>query len=326
MKQVAVVCGGSPGEYEVSLRSAKMVLESIDTELYQAYQVVITGKDWYMLKGRKKLPVDKNDFSVTENGKKLTFDVVYNIMHGSPGEDGKFQGYLDMLGIPYTSPGVLVSSLTMNKYLTKKLCKAHKIPVASSILVKADEQVIDVDHISRKLGLPCFVKPNNGGSSVATTKVYKKKDMVDAIELAFEHDDEVLIEEYIPGRELTCGVFHDGTDIIALPITEIVPHNDFFDYDAKYNGQSDEITPAPIDKKLAKKVQKLTTRVYDLFRIRGLVRVDFILDGDKPYFMEVNTIPGFSKASLIPQQISAAGMAHADVITQLIEQAIARKR
>jgi D-alanine-D-alanine ligase len=270
--------------------------------------------------------VDKNDFSFTYNRKKITFDCAYIIVHGTPGEDGKLQAYFELMGIPYTSPNVLVSALTMNKYLTKQLCKADGMDVAKSVLIRADDPMINVDKIASKLGLPCFVKPNNGGSSVATTKAYNKQSIVDGSEEAFIHDNEVIIEEFIKGTEVTCGVYFNGEEIVTLPITEIVPHNDFFDYDAKYKGQSDEITPARIGSKLTKKVQKLTKQAYRLLNIEGLVRIDFILKGDKPYFMEVNTVPGFSQASIVPQQIRAAGLKERDVLDLLIQQAIGRKK
>lgn len=324
MKNVAVICGGDSGEYEVSLNSANMVIKSMDKKKFCPYKVVIKGTNWQVWHDDKKVKVDKNDFSFKLGGKKILFDVVYNILHGTPGEDGKLQGYFDILKIPYTSPNVMVSSLTMNKYLSKKICAAEKIPVAKSVIVRRDEEVINVDEIAKKLKLPLFVKPNNGGSSVATTKAYNKHDIVNGIEEAFIHDEEVIIEEFLKGTEVTCGIYHDGKTIVTLPVTEIVPHNDFFDYDAKYNGQSDEITPARLPKNVYTEVQKRTAEIYTLFNIKGLVRIDFIIHKDVPYFMEVNTIPGFSQASIIPQQIRAAGMKEKEVITQLINLALAK--
>jgi len=326
MKNIAVICGGDSGEYEVSMNSADMVIKSMDLKKYKPYKILIKGIQWNVLDGKKKYPIDKNDFTCKIGTKKIKFHCVYNIIHGTPGEDGKMQGYLDMMGLPYTSPNVAVSSLTMNKYLTKRICFAENIPVAKSVLVKDTDAMINVDEIVKKLKLPCFVKPNNGGSSVATTKVYEKKKMMDAIEEAFQHDHEVIIEEFLKGKEATCGVFFTGEKVQALPITEVIPHNDFFDYDAKYNGQSDEVTPAQLEKKLYTKIQKLTTQIYLLFNIQGLVRIDFIIHKNEPYFMEVNTIPGFSKASIVPQQIRAAKMKETDVISLLIEQAIVRKK
>ena len=326
MKNIAVICGGDSGEFEVSMNSADMVIKSMDLKKYKPYKILIKGINWNVLDGKKKYPIDKNDFTCKIGSKKIKFDCIYNIIHGTPGEDGKIQGYLDMMGLPYTSPNVAISGLTMNKYLTKKICEAEKFPVAKSILIKETDAVINVDEIVKKLKLPCFVKPNNGGSSVATSKVYVKKKMADAIEEAFKHDHEVIIEEFLKGKEVTCGVFFDGEKIITLPITEIVPHNDFFDYDAKYNGQSDEITPARLPKKIYNQVQKLTAEIYNLFNIQGLVRIDFIMHKEKPYFMEINTIPGFSKASIVPQQIRVAKLKEMEVISLLIEQAMGRKK
>ena len=326
MKNIAVICGGDSGEYEVSMNSADMVIKCMNLKKYKPYKILIKGTNWNLLDGKKKYPIDKNDFTCKIGSKKIKFDCVYNIIHGTPGEDGKIQGYLDIMGLPYTSPNVSISGLTMNKYLTKKICAADKLPVAKSVLIKETDTIVNIDDIVKKLNLPCFVKPNNGGSSVATAKVYVKKKMMDAIEDAFKHDHEVIVEEYLKGTEVTCGVFYNGEKIITLPITEIVPHNDFFDYDAKYNGQSDEITPARLEKKLYAKVQKLTAQIYSLFNIQGLVRIDFIIHKNEPWFMEINTIPGFSKASLIPQQIRAAKLKEMDVIGLLIEQAIARRK
>lgn len=326
MKNIAVICGGDSGEYEVSMNSADMVIKSMDLKKYKPYKILIKGTSWNVLQDNKKYPIDKNYFTCKIGTKKIKFDCVYNIIHGTPGEDGKIQGYLDIMGLPYTSPNVAVSGLTMNKYLTKKICEAEKFPIAKSVLIKETDAIINIDEIVKKLKLPCFVKPNNGGSSVATNKVYEKKKMVDAIEEAFKHDHEVIAEEFLIGTEVTCGVFFDGEKIQTLPITEIVPHNDFFDYDAKYNGQSDEITPARLPKKIYNQVQKLTKEIYCLFNIQGLVRIDFIMHKEKPYFMEINTIPGFSKASIVPQQIRVAEMKEMDVISLLIEQAMNRNR
>lgn len=326
MKKIAVIAGGDSGEFEVSLMSAEMVIKSINLKKYEPYLVILQKNDWHVLSGKKKYPVDKNDFSVTINKTRIKFDCAYIIVHGSPGEDGKIQGYLDLLQIPYTSPGVLVSALTMNKFLSKLICKESGINVAKSVLVRSSDKLIHIDKISAKVKLPCFVKPNNGGSSVATNKIYEKQKMIDAIEEAFEYDDEVIIEEFVKGKEVTCGVYAENDKIVTLPITEIIPHNDFFDYNAKYKGESDEITPAKLSAKLTKKIQKLTIQIYELFNIQGLVRIDFILKGEKVYFMEVNTVPGFSKASIVPQQIRAAGKKESDVISLMIEQAIKRNK
>lgn len=324
MKNIAVICGGDSGEYEVSLDSAKMVIRSLDKDKFRPFQVIVKGNKWKLVQGRKKYDLNKTDFTCTIDGKKIKFACVYNIIHGTPGEDGKIQGYFDLLGVPYTSPNSGLSGLTMNKHLSKKICEAEGYKVAKGILVKSRDEVINVDQIARKVGIPCFVKPNNGGSSVATIKAYSKEEIVDGIEEGFQHDDEVIIEQFLKGKEVTCGVYYDGEKVQSLPVTEIIPHNDFFDYDAKYNGESDEITPAELDKKLYKKIQLYAAKIYDLFNLKGLIRVDFIVYRNEPYFMEINTIPGFSKASIIPQQIRAAGLKETDILTLVIEQALKR--
>lgn len=324
MKNVAVICGGYSGEYDISLRSADCVIDNLDRKKYNPFKIVIGLDGWFLWKDGKKHQLNRHDFTVKIKKEIIRFDVVYNIVHGTPGEDGKIQGYLDMLKIPYTSPDVLVSALTMDKYLSKMLCKANGIKVAKSVLLKESDAVVNIDEIADKLKLPFFVKPNHGGSSVATVKCYSKEQAVDAIENAFLHDKEVIVEQFIKGRELTCGVFSNNEGVQALPITEIIPHNDFFDYESKYEGKSDEITPAKFNKTLTKKIQDETKKIYALMNIQGLVRIDFILRGENLYFMEVNTIPGFSKASIVPQQIRAAGMKEKDVLGMLIEQAMNR--
>jgi D-alanine-D-alanine ligase len=218
------------------------------------------------------------------------------------------------------------SAVTMNKYISKKICGDAGLNVAKSVLVRSSQATIDIDKMVKILGLPCFVKPNNGGSSVATTKAYTKAQLVNGMEEAFQHDDEVIVEQFIKGREVTCGVFFNGKDIVALPVTEIIPLNDFFDYEAKYEGKSNEVTPAEINANTYKKIQEKTIEVYRLLNLSGMVRIDFMLKGATPYFMEVNTIPGFSKASIIPQQIRAAGLKESNVITMLIEQTLRQKK
>lgn len=326
MKIIAVVAGGYSGEYDISLRSAEMVMQTINKKKFESYKVVISKNAWEVWDNGKKYTVDKNDFSFTKAKKRIKFDAAYIILHGTPGEDGKLQGYLDMIGVPYTSPGMFESAVTMNKYISKKICGDAGLNVAKSILVRSSQATIDIDKMVKILGLPCFVKPNNGGSSVATTKAYTKAQLVNGMEEAFQHDDEVIVEQFIKGREVTCGVFFNGKDIVALPVTEIIPLNDFFDYEAKYEGKSNEVTPAEINANTYKKIQEKTIEVYRLLNLSGMVRIDFMLKGATPYFMEVNTIPGFSKASIIPQQIRAAGLKESDVITMLIEQTLRQKK
>lgn len=322
IRNIAVIAGGNTDEYEVSLKSAEMVMDSIDRTKFAPFKIILRGSDWHYIHGEEKIQIDKNDFSLTINSEKINFDAAYIIVHGSPGEDGKLQGYLDMLEIPYSSPSLLASAITMNKYVSKSIIKTHGIKVAKAELVHITDPVIDVDKIVENVGLPCFVKPNNGGSSVATFKAKSKQSIIEAIEEGFLHDSEVIIEEFIEGKEITCGVYFNGTEIQTLPITEIVPHNEFFDYEAKYLGKSDEITPARIGEELSQKVYKTTRGVYRLLSISGLVRVDYILKENEVYFMEVNTVPGFTKQSLIPQQIRAAGMKEMDVLSFIIEETL----
>lgn len=325
MYNVAVIAGGDSGEYEVSMRSGAMVMKCIDTTKFNPYLLEISSKSWTVLVGEQKYTIDKNDFSFQIEGKKTKFDVVYNIIHGTPGEDGKIQGYFDLLGLPYTSPGLSCCAITMNKAVSKAIVGTMGLPVAKSVVLQRGKGYTAEEVIS-KTGLPVFVKPNSGGSSVATHKVYELKDFNAAVQDAFRHDSEVICEEFVQGKEITGGIFFDGNELICLPITEIVPHHDFFDYKAKYLGESDEITPARISESLKNKVNELTKKVYRILNCEGMVRIDFIIKGEEPYFMEVNTIPGFSEQSIVPQQIRAAGLREIDVITMLLMQAINRRK
>lgn len=325
MKNIAVVAGGNSGEYEVSLRSGAMVFKTLDPNRYHAYFIHVKGSEWALERNGQQYPVDKNDFSVTADGTKITFDAVYLIIHGTPAEDGKFQGYLDMLGIPYVSPGVTCCVLTASKAISKRLVAAENIPTAKSVLLREGFEY-QPESIISELGLPCFVKPNSGGSSVATFKIYKKEEFEPAVHEAFKHDSEVLCETFINGTEVTCGIYEAADGLTCLPVTEIVPHYDFFDYKAKYEGESDEITPARISEEELELIYIYTRKIYKLLQCSGLVRVDFIIMDKQPYFMEVNTIPGFSEQSLVPQQIRAAGMSEREVLTYLVEQCLSNKK
>jgi D-alanine-D-alanine ligase len=325
MYNVAVIAGGDSGEYEVSMRSGAMVMKCIDNTKFNPYLVEISSKGWLVLVDNQKYRIDKNDFSFQKDGQKIRFDVIYNIIHGTPGEDGKIQGYFDIIGLPYTSPGLSCCAITMNKAVSKAVVGAMGLRVAKSVVLQKGKE-FSADEVIHKTGLPVFVKPNSGGSSVATHKVYELKDFKAAVDDAFQHDNEVICEEFVQGMEITGGIFFDGSALVCLPITEIVPHHDFFDYKAKYLGESDEITPARIDESLKNKVNELTKKIYRILNCEGLVRIDFIIKESEPYFMEVNTIPGFSEQSIVPQQIRAAGMKEKDVITMLIMQAINGKK
>ncbi len=316
--QVAVLAGGDSGEYEVSLKSADMVMRTLDPQWFQPWLVHVKGGKMEVHTPDGIFPVSNQGFGFQGKEGYVAFDVAYNIVHGTPGEDGKLQGWLDVQKVPYTSPGVLASALTMDKYLTKLLVKTLRIPVAKGVLVRATDDVIQIDAMVEKLGLPCFVKPNHGGSSVATFKIKEKKDLPEAIEAGFAVDDQVLVESFLPGTELSIGVLEVQGEMVVLPPTEIVPHGEFFDYTAKYEGASDEITPARIPVPTRKKLERYAVDIYRLLNLRGMVRIDFMWTGKELYFMEVNTIPGFSPASLVPQQIRAAGMKEQDVLTAII--------
>lgn len=318
MKNIAVVSGGNSGEFEVSLNSGRMIMSAIDRKLFNPYYLVVKGTDWQVQVDGKWFPVNKDDFSFTADGDKIKFDLAYLIIHGTPGEDGKIQGYFEVMGIPFVGPSIACCILTMNKSLAKELAAQKQIPTAKSkILLRGTTP--NWHEVASELTLPLFMKPNNGGSSVATHKVYKTEDMQAAFDDGIQYDHEILAEEFIAGTEITCGIFDDGDELVCLPITEIRPHNDFFDYKAKYLGESDEITPAPLDSELVKYINELTKKVYRVLHCDGMVRIDFIIRDGEPYFMEVNTIPGFSAASIVPQQLRAAGMDVTQVLTKLIQ-------
>ncbi|WKN42008.1 D-alanine--D-alanine ligase [Tunicatimonas pelagia] len=306
-KNIAVVAGGSSSEYVISLKSAGLIMDCIDTTRFNPYLVVIEKDQWYVKQADKTIPVNRADFSWEQQGNTIHFDGVYNIIHGTPGEDGKIQGYFDLLSIPYTGCNVLTSSITFNKSICKQLVRSHGITTPQSVVLR-QHLPYTLDALVKDLHFPCFVKPNNGGSSFGASKVDQSEDLATAIDKAFEHDHEVLIEEYIQGRELTCGVYWTGEMARALPITEIVTNNAFFDFQAKYEGASEEITPARIDEETTERCQRLTERIYTLLGCRGLARLDYIVRDGELYFIEANTTPGCSPESIIPQQIRAADL------------------
>ncbi len=301
--------GGNSSEFDISVRSGIQVSSQIDTSLFQVFPILIKGSNWcYTTDNHKNIQIDKNDFSLTLREKKTTFDCVFNVIHGSPGEDGRLQGYFDMLSVPYTSSGVFCSALAFNKFATLRFLENFKIRSAKSVLIRNSQ---DVDHnsIIATTGLPCFVKPNNGGSSFGASKVLTITELKPAIENAIKENAEVIIEEYIEGRELTCGVFTTRKGADYLPITEIVSANVFFDYEAKYtHGLADEICPANIEKSISEKCQKLSLRINELLGCSGFVRMDYILKDNELYFLEVNTVPGMTKESIMPKMLKAAGI------------------
>ena len=317
---IAIVAGGDTSEFEVSLRSAQGIYSFIDKEKYTLYIVEMHGLDWHVqLPDGSKAPVDRNDFSFRLDGQKVTFDFAYITIHGTPGEDGKLQGYFDMLHIPYSCCGVLAASLTYDKFACNQYLHAYGVRIADSLLLRSGQSITD-EEVVEKIGLPCFIKPSLGGSSFGVTKVKTREQIQPAIAKAFEEAQEVLVEAFMDGTEITCGCYKTRGKSVVFPITEVVSHNEYFDYNAKYCGDSDEITPARISDELTERVQKLTSAIYDILGAQGIIRVDYIItEGDKINLLEVNTTPGMTATSFIPQQVRAAGMEMKEVMTDIIE-------
>lgn len=319
-RSIAIIAGGDSSELPVSLRSAQGLYSFMDKERYQLYIVEMEGKRWEVhLPNGSIAPVDKNDFSFIENGEKKTFDFAYITIHGTPGENGLLQGYLEMIGIPYSSCNVLVSAITFNKFSCNQYLKRFGVKVAESILLRKNQSISDEDVIDR-IGLPCFIKPNAGGSSFGVTKVKTKDQIQPAIVKAAMESDEVMIEAFMKGTEVTCGCYKTKDKSIVFPLTEVVTTNEFFDYDAKYNGQVEEITPARISEALTQRIQQLTSTIYDLLGCYGIIRIDYIITDDEAIqLLEINTTPGMTATSFIPQQVRAAGLDIKDVLTDIIE-------
>ena len=319
-RKIAIVAGGDSSENPVSLRSAATILEYMDKDKYEPYILEIEGKNWQVhVSEGVNAPVDRNDFSFTYQGKKTVFDYAYIIIHGTPGENGVFEGYLRLMRIPFSTCDVLPSALTFNKFVLNKTMKSCKVNVANSRRLRKGDKV-DPDKIISKVGLPCFIKPTDGGSSFGTTKVKTREQIIPAVEEAFKENSEIMIESFMQGIEVTNGYYKTRKREVKLPVTEVVPKTDFFDYDAKYNGKVEEITPARIPDELRDRIQELTAKIYDLLGCHGIIRNDYIItDGNKINLLEVNTTPGMTATSFIPQQIRAAGMNLTDVLTEIIE-------
>ena len=308
MKRVAVIEGGYSSEKEVSVKSAQTVFDNLDRTKFEPIKVLIDENEWTAYDDLGRYPINKNDFSFTKNGSKCNFDYAFIVIHGTPGEDGKLQGYLDMIGIPYNTSSAAITALTFQKFHCNQFLKNFGINVAEAVLIKGGDQP-NLDEIIEKVALPCFVKPTDGGSSFGVTKVKAKKDLLPAINAAFDHGSEVIIEEFIEGRELTNGVYRDNEGIKALPITEIISENEFFDYEAKYNGQSNEVTPAEISDALTAKIKALTIHIYSTLGMKGIARVDYIIDNNNnPFVIEINSVPGMSKESIVPQMLEVEGI------------------
>lgn len=318
-KNIAIVAGGDQSEVEVSLRSAAGIESFFDKEKYNLYVVTIIGKEWTVLFDGKKYAIDKNDFTFVCDGGKRSFDYAYITIHGIPGEDGKLQGYFDLIGMPYSCCGVLAAALTFNKFFCNHYLKSFGVNIAESVLLRKGD-ALSPSEIVAKVGLPCFVKPNIGGSSFGVTKAKTEEQIMPAIEAAFVEGDQVIVERYMKGTEITCGVYKTKQKTVVLPITEVVSQNEFFDYDAKYNGQVQEITPARLSPEVTEKVQALTSRIYDIIGAKGIIRIDYIItEGDKVNLLEINTTPGMTATSFIPQQVRAAGLDIAEVLSDIVE-------
>lgn len=323
MKQnIAIIMGGYSSEYAISIISGNVVFNHIDTTKFNPYRVIITKEKWVALDANdNEYTIDKNDFSTTIANQKITFDCVFNVIHGTPGEDGKLLGYLEMLNLPHTSAPSYQMGLTFNKRDCLSVLRKHGIQTAKSLYFNKGE-AISVDEIVDELGLPCFVKPNNAGSSFGISKVNTKEDFTKAFEKAFAEDTEILIEAFLDGTEVSIGVINYQGKVIPLPATEIVSENDFFDYEAKYEGKSEEITPARITDIQLKNLHTEATKAYKALNMSGFSRSEFIFIGDIPYFLEMNTVPGMTTESLLPQQAKAAGIPLTDLLSNAIEMAL----
>ena len=307
MKNIAILTGGDSAEYDISILSANTVLQHLNPELFKGYIIHLKNDKFTAFIKEIKIDVDKNNFTFEVENKHISFDAIFMALHGSPAENGLIQPYFDNLNIPYTSCNAKISALTFNKYECNKKLKELRFNCANSYLYKKENNIFEQEIINC-VKLPCFVKPNGSGSSFGISKVKKKEDLTKAINSALQHDNKVLIEQFIDGIEVSCGVYTNQNNIQALPITEIVTENEFFDYQAKYEGKSQEITPARISKKLTIEVQKLTTEIYKAMELSGICRIDYIIMNEKPYIIEINTIPGFTEESIIPQQVKSANL------------------
>ncbi len=325
-RNIAIIAGGDTSEIEVSKRSAQGIYSFIDKERYNLYIVEMEGLRWEVqLPEGGMASIDRNDFSFMNGAEKVKFDFAYITIHGTPGEDGRLQGYFDLIRLPYSCCGVLAAALTYDKFACSQYLKGFGMRVAESLALRKGQSISNEDVIE-KIGLPCFIKPNLGGSSFGVTKVKTSEQIEPAIVKAFSEADEVMIEAFMEGTEITCGCYKTKEKSVVFPITEVVTTNEFFDYDAKYNGQVEEITPARISDKLTERVQTLTSAIYDILNCKGIIRVDYIISaGDKINLLEVNTTPGMTATSFIPQQVRAAGLDIKNVMTDIIENALNEK-
>lgn len=321
-RTIAIVCGGDSSEHDVSLRSAQGIYSFIDKERYEVYIVDVKGTDWNVeLPDGTLTPIDKNDFSFREEGKLRLFDYAYITIHGTPGENGVLQGYFDLIHLPYSTSGVLVEAMTFDKFVLNQYLRGYGVRVAESVLVRrGQESLLDEQKLVETVGMPCFVKPACDGSSFGVSKVKNVDQLAPALRKAMMESDEVMIESFLEGTEITVGCYKTKDKSVVLPVTEVVTKNEFFDYDAKYNGQVEEITPARIPGEQAQRAQQLTSAIYDILHCNGIIRIDYIISpkGDIS-MLEINTTPGMTATSFIPQQVRAAGLEMKDVLTDIIE-------
>ncbi len=320
-KNIAIIMGGYSSEVEISLKSGDVVYNSLDPNKYNVYKVYILKEKWFIIENEQEYRIRKDDFSVTIGETKIIFDCVFNAIHGDPGENGVIIAYLDLLGIKHTSAPFYQMALTFNKRDTLSVVKEYGIKAATSFYMNQGDE-IDTQKIVDKVGLPCFVKPNNAGSSFGISKVYKEENLITAIEKACQEDSEILIESFLDGTEVSVGVIEYKGEIKVLPMTEIVSENDFFDYAAKYEGKSQEITPARISKTAQESVEEVAKKVYEILNMSGFSRSEYILVDGEPYFLEMNTVPGMTEESLLPQQANEAGISLSELFENAIETAM----
>ena len=321
-RNIAIVCGGDSSEHDVSLRSAQGLYSFFDKDRYNVYIVHIKGQDWHVeLPGGITARIDRNDFSFVEDGKAKLFDYAYITIHGTPGENGILQGYFDLMGLPYSTSGVLVEAMTFDKFVLNQYLRSYGVSVADSLLIRQGyEQLVSDDEIEQRIGMPCFVKPAADGSSFGVSKVKNKDQLAPAIRKAMLESSEIMVEQFLEGTEISIGVYKTREKSVVLPATEVVTSNEFFDYDAKYNGQVEEITPARLPEDVTRRVREITSHIYDILHCNGIIRIDYIISKEgKISMLEVNTTPGMTVTSFIPQQVRAAGLEMKDVLTDIVE-------
>ncbi len=325
-RTIAIVCGGDSSEHDVSVRSARGLFSFFDKERYNVYIVVVRGQDWHVeLPDGTTAKIDRNDFSFVQDGKAVIFDYAYITIHGTPGENGIMQGYFELLHIPYSTSGVLVEAMTFDKFVLNQYLRGFGVSVAESLLIRRGyEHMVSDEEIMSRIGMPCFVKPANDGSSFGVSKVKNIDQLAPAVRKAMMESDQVMVEAFMDGTEVTVGIYKTKEKSVVFPITEVVTNNEFFDYDAKYNGQVQEITPARIPDDTARRLSELTSAIYDILHCNGIIRIDYIITkneegGDKINMLEVNTTPGMTATSFIPQQIRAAGLNITDVLSEIVE-------